>query len=72
MHVKKGDNVKVLSGKDKGKTGSIILAMPKTDQVVVGGLNKIKKHVKATKAKGKGQTIEKEMPLHVSKVAKVK
>ena len=46
LHVKKGDTVLVLSGKDKGKQGKILQAMPAKDKVVVEGVNKIKRHTK--------------------------
>lgn len=46
LHVKKGDTVVVLSGKDKGKTGKIIEALPKKEKIVVEGVNKVKRHTK--------------------------
>ncbi|CAM5356075.1 hypothetical protein LSPH24S_09050 [Lysinibacillus sphaericus] len=46
MHVKKGDKVKVITGKDKGKEGVILAAFPKQDRVLVEGVNIVKKHVK--------------------------
>ena len=51
MHVKKGDKVKVISGKDKGKTGVILAAFPKKDRVFVEGVNIVKKHMKPNQAK---------------------
>ena len=71
MHVKKNDNVIVLTGKDKGKSGKIVRAMPREDKVVVEGINMKKVHVKG-KSKGKGQTVEKTFPIHVSNVKLVK
>ena len=50
MHVKKGDKVLVLSGKDKGKEGKIIMALPKKSKVVVEGINKVKRHTKPTQS----------------------
>lgn len=70
MHVKKGDKVKVLAGKDAGKTGEVVKAMPKRDQVIVAGINKMKRHMRPTRQGAKGQIVDKEMPLHVSNVAK--
>lgn len=67
MHVKKNDNVIVLAGKDKGVSGKILRAIPREDKVVVEGVNVKKVHVKG-KAKGKGQTVEKTFPIHVSNV----
>ncbi|KKQ83262.1 MAG: 50S ribosomal protein L24 [Parcubacteria group bacterium GW2011_GWB1_38_8] len=71
MHVKKGDNVIVLSGKDKGKTGKIIRAFPRHDEVLVEGVNAKKVHERSTKREGKGTIIEKNFPIHVSNVKKV-
>lgn len=68
MHVKKGDNVIVLTGKDKGKTGKILRALPKEDKVLVEGVNVKKVHEKKNKKEGKGQIIEKNFPIHVSNV----
>ena len=68
LHVKKGDTVVVLSGKDKGKQGKIITAMPKTGKVIVEGINKVKRHSKPSLKVPQGGIITKEMPLHVCKV----
>ncbi|MFA6095970.1 MAG: 50S ribosomal protein L24 [Candidatus Paceibacterota bacterium] len=72
MHVKKGDKVIVLTGKDAGKTGEVVRAFPKKDKVIVAGVNKMKRHMRPTKSGQKGQTVEKEMPLHISNVALAK
>jgi large subunit ribosomal protein L24 len=68
MKIKKGDNVIIIAGKDKGKTGKVIKSFPKENLVVVDGANKSKKHQRPTKSGSKGQIIEKVMPLHVSNV----
>ena len=68
MHIKKDDKVIVLTGKDKGKTGSVTLALPKENKVVVSGINILKVHQKPRKAGEKGQIIDKTMPIHVSNV----
>ncbi|GGI18141.1 MULTISPECIES: 50S ribosomal protein L24 [Bacillaceae] len=68
MHVKKGDKVQVISGKDKGKQGVILAAFPKNNRVLVEGVNIIKKHSKPTQANPQGGIIEKEAPIHVSNV----
>ncbi|MFB7141176.1 MULTISPECIES: 50S ribosomal protein L24 [unclassified Bacillus (in: firmicutes)] len=68
MHVKKGDKVQVISGKDKGKQGVILAAFPKKNRVLVEGVNIIKKHSKPTQANPQGGIIEKEAPIHVSNV----
>ncbi|MBQ6297856.1 MAG: 50S ribosomal protein L24 [Selenomonadaceae bacterium] len=68
LHVKKGDTVVVLSGKDKGKQGKVITAMPKAGKVVVEGINKVKRHSKPSLKVPQGGIITKEMPLHACKV----
>ena len=68
MHVKKGDNVMVLTGKDKGKTGKILRAFPREDLVLVEGVNVKKVHQRAKKSGTKGVIIEKNFPIHVSNV----
>lgn len=68
LHVKKGDTVLVLSGKDKGKQGKIIEALPKKAKVVVEGVNQVKRHTKPSQANPQGGIITKEAPLTVSKV----
>ena len=71
MRIKKGDQVIVLSGKDKGKTGTVTLAMPKDGKVIVGGINTVVRHTKPTQTDPNGGKVSKEAPLHVSKVAHV-
>ena len=68
LHVKKGDTVLGLSGKDKGKQGKIRQAMPAKDKVVVEGVNKIKRHTKPNQKAPNGGIIEKEAPMFASKV----
>lgn len=68
MHVKKGDKVMVISGKDKGKTGTILAAFPKKDRVIVEGVNVVKKHSKPSQANPQGGIFDKEAPIHVSNV----
>ncbi|OGG47990.1 50S ribosomal protein L24 [Candidatus Kaiserbacteria bacterium RIFCSPHIGHO2_02_FULL_50_9] len=68
MKIKKGDTVKVISGKDRGKSGKVLRALPREDLVVVEGVNIKKRHQRATKANQKGQIIDKTMPIHVSNV----
>ena len=67
--IKKGDKVVVLSGKDKGKTGDVIRAMPKQMKVVVSGVNVHARHRKPSQVNPQGGIERKEAPLHVSKVA---
>jgi len=67
--IKKGDRVVVLSGKDKGRTGEVVKAMPKDGKVIVSGINVHARHRKPDQANQKGGIDRKEAPLHVSKVA---
>lgn len=69
MKIKKGDKVKVITGFYKGSTGEVLKALPKTNQVIVEGVNLVKKNLKPTQANPDGGAIEKEAPIHVSNVA---
>jgi large subunit ribosomal protein L24 len=69
MKIKKGDRVVVLSGKDRGKEGVVMRAIPKDDKVIVEGVNVAKKHQRPTRMTMQGGIIDKDMPLHVSNVA---
>ena len=66
--IKKGDEVIVLAGKDKGKKGKIIKLLPKLNKAIVSDINKVKKHQKPGNNEP-GGIIEKDMPLHISNVA---
>ncbi|MFC0190560.1 50S ribosomal protein L24 [Fictibacillus aquaticus] len=68
MHVKKGDKVQVISGKDKGKQGVILAAFPKESRVLVEGVNVVKKHSKPSQANPQGGIVSMEAPIHVSNV----
>ena len=68
MKVKKNDNVVVLTGKDKKKTGKVIAVMPKANKVVVEGVNVIKKHTKPSAANQNGGIISKEAAIDASNV----
>ena len=65
IKLKKGDEVIVLAGKDKGKTGKITLVKPKVNKAIVAGINKVKKHQKPGNNEP-GGIVEKEMPIHIS------
>jgi len=67
--IKKGDKVVVLSGKDKGRTGEVVKAMPKEGKVIVSGVNVHARHRKPTQLNPQGGIERKEAPLHISKVA---
>lgn len=66
MHVKKGDKVRVISGKDKGKTGVVLAAYPKDSRVLIEGVNIVKKHSKPSQSNPQGGIISFEAPIHVS------
>lgn len=68
MHVKTGDKVKVISGKYKGKEGTILKSFPKQNRVLVEGVNIVKKHQKPSQANQTGGIVEVEAPIHVSNV----
>ena len=68
MNIRKGDNVLVLAGKDKGKRGTVRTAIPSDDRVVVEGVNVVKKHQKPRPGVRQSGIIDQEMPMHVSNV----
>ena len=71
MNVKKGDQVEVLSGKDNGKRGEVIVALPSAGKVVVRGVAVVKKAQRPTQANQQGGIVEKEAAIDVSNVALV-
>lgn len=71
MKIRKGDNVIITNGKDRGKTGKVMQAFPGVGMVVVEGINKVTKHAKSRKQGEKGQKIEFFGPISISKVAYV-
>ena len=68
MKIRKGDNVQVLSGNDKGKTGEVLEIIPGTQKIIVKGINVRKKHVKPRKQGEEGGIIPVECAIHASKV----
>lgn len=68
MKLKKGDTVIVIAGKDLGKKSTIVRVLPKDNKVVLDGINMSKRHRRRTSAGGKGQIVEKAMPIHASNV----
>jgi large subunit ribosomal protein L24 len=68
LRIKSGDQVKVVTGKDKGKTGKVIQVFPRLGRVVVEGVNASKRHLKTRKDGQKGQVVEFSMPIDVSNV----
>ena len=69
LKIKKGDKVKVLTGKDRGAEGEVMRVLPAAGKVIVDGVNVAKKHQKATKATMQGGIIDKDMPIPVANVA---
>ena len=70
FHVKRGDDVVVIAGAEKGKRGKIIQVMPKKERVIVEGVNIIKKHVRRSQQHPEGTILEREAALHISNVMK--
>jgi len=68
MKIKKGDSVKIISGKDRGKTGIVLRAVPETDKILVEGLNVFKKRARPKKQGETGQIVMVSRPLPASKV----
>ncbi|MBZ7942589.1 50S ribosomal protein L24 [Campylobacter molothri] len=71
LKIKKGDNVKIITGDDKGKTGKVLAVYPKTFKVVVEGCKIAKKAIKPSDKNPNGGFINKEMPMDISNVAKI-
>ena len=71
MKVKKGDNVSIITGKDKGKKGKIVRVLVKENKVIVEGANMMKKHQRPRKSGEKGTMMNIAMPLHASNVKKL-
>ncbi|MDI6822365.1 MAG: 50S ribosomal protein L24 [Actinomycetota bacterium] len=68
LKARKGDKVLVIAGKDKGKKGKILVALPKRERVIVEGVNVVKRHTRPTQRNPQGGIIEKESAIHVSNV----
>lgn len=71
MKIKVGDNVKILAGKDRGKTGMVTKTLKKEDRVIVEGINVVKKHMKPNQMNQNGGIVELNAPIHVSNVKKI-
>jgi large subunit ribosomal protein L24 len=69
LRIKKGDRVRVLSGKDRGKEGNVTRVLPAKGKVIVDGVNVAKKHQKPTRSTMQGGIIDRDMPLDASNVA---
>ena len=71
LHVKTGDNVMIISGKDKGKTGKVLQTSPKEGKVIVEGLNMVTKHVKPRRQGEQGGIVKAEGAIYACKVQRV-
>ena len=71
LHVKTGDNVMIISGKDKGHTGKVLQVSPAEGKVIVEGQNMVTKHVKPRRQGEQGGILQKEAPIYACKVQKV-
>jgi len=70
-HVRKGDQVMVIAGNDKGKTGQVLRVDPKRGKVLVQGVNRVYRHLRPSRRHPQGGRIQKEMPIHISNVLPV-
>ncbi|MBN1928584.1 MAG: 50S ribosomal protein L24 [Chlorobiaceae bacterium] len=70
LHVKKNDDVVVIAGNDKGKSGKVLKVYPQKGRVIVEGVNIRKRHMRPTQAMPQGTIIEREFPIHASNVKK--
>lgn len=68
IHVKKGDTVQVISGKDAGKKGKVLSVEPSKSRIIVEGINIMKRHTKPTRTNPQGGIMEREAPIHSSNV----
>ncbi|HMO79030.1 MAG TPA: 50S ribosomal protein L24 [Candidatus Paceibacterota bacterium] len=69
MKIKKGDNVIIIAGKDKGKKGKVLKSLPQIQKVIVDGLNVVKRHKKPRQQGKKGEIVDVFSPIHVSNVS---
>ena len=69
--IKKGDNVVVLTGKDKGRSGTVLKVLPEDNRVVVQGINMVQRHTRPSQSNPNGGIVNKEASLHISNVAHV-
>jgi large subunit ribosomal protein L24 len=71
FHVKKGDNVTVITGNHRGATGKVLQVLPKKQQVLIEGVRLIKKHTRKSQDNPQGAIVEREGPIHISNVKKI-
>ena len=68
MRIRKGDTVEVISGDDRGKKGKVLRSYPRSDRIVIEGVNFIKRHTRPSQNNPQGGIVEREAPMHVSNV----
>lgn len=68
FHIKKNDTVKVIAGKDKGKSGKVLRVIPKKDRAIVEKVNMVKRHMKPNQQTRQGGILEREAPIHISNI----
>lgn len=68
LHIRKGDTVRVLSGRDRGKEGEVMVVMPKEGKAIVQGINMVSKHTKPNQQNPNGGILQQEAPIYVSKL----
>ena len=68
-HIKKNDTVKVIAGKDKGKSGKVLRVIPKKERAIVEKLNMVKRHLKPSQQSRQGGILERGAPIHISNLA---
>jgi large subunit ribosomal protein L24 len=68
MKIKKDDNVIVIAGKDRGKTGKVVRALPRQSAVIIAGVHVRKVHKRATKSGKKGEVVDQAFPIHISNI----
>ena len=69
LRIRKGDRVKILAGKDRGKTGKVIHVYPKIERALVEGVNMVKKHQRKSQQNPGGAIVHKELPMHISNLS---
>ena len=69
LRIRKGDKVKVLAGKDRGKTGKVIHVYPTVQRALVEGVNMVKKHLRKSQQNPNGAVVQKELPIHISNLS---
>lgn len=68
LHIRKGDNVRVLSGRDRGREGRVMVVYPQTQKAIVEGINVIQRHLRPDQDNPQGGIVEREAPIHISKL----